>query len=211
MDKILDYEKFSVYCFKVGEIETNCYIITAKSEKTAAIIDPGLYTDELDSFFKTNKIKPLIIILTHGHFDHILGANKLNAKTVYIHRNDKEILEDPQKNAGYLAGIYNFDRIANLKTIDDGDEIEFLDEKFKTIHTKGHTNGSCCFLFKNIIFTGDTIFKEGVGRCDLYSGDSKEIKDSVKNIASLNSNYYVLPGHGPYSTLNYEKQNNPYF
>ena len=211
MTEILKNEKFIVYCFKVGDIATNCYVVIDLKEKQAAIIDPGFYTDELCDFINKNDIKPLIIILTHGHFDHFLGVNKLSPKKTYIHKDDEEILENPNKNAGFLAGILNFNKIENLKTIEDGYEIDFIDEKFKTIHTKGHTNGSCCFVFQNMLFTGDTIFKEGVGRCDLYGGDSESIKKSIKKIAELQKNYIVLPGHGPFTTLNFIKQTNHFF
>ena len=151
-------------------------------------------------------------MLTHGHFDHILATNTLNVSNVYIHELDKEILNDCNKNAGVFANIIEFAEIKNLTTFKDDENIEFCSAFFKTIHTPGHTKGSSCFIFLDeFMFTGDTLFRKNIGRCDLYGGDFTSIKNSIKKIANLNKDYIILPGHGKASNLNYEKTYNHVF
>lgn len=211
MKKILD-EKFQIETFKVGPLNTNCYVILNKEKNVAAIVDPGFSDSNLLSYVKKNNIVVELILLTHGHFDHFIGANFLNAKTTYIHELDEEMLEDCEKNAGILAGITNFEKIYNLKTFKDSENIKFADEEFLAVHTPGHSKGSCCFIFKNkVIFTGDTIFKQSFGRTDLYGGDYNTLINSVKKIFKFNKDFLILPGHGESSTLDNEKNFNNMF
>ena len=209
MKKVFLNEDYEVLMFKVGVMPTNCYLILNVKENKAVVLDPGFYDEELLNFVKENNITIEFILLTHGHFDHILGANSLNAKTTYINEKDKEMLQDSFKNAGFVAGILKLEEIKNLKTFKDCDEINFLKEHFKVIATPGHTKGSSCFVFLDeVIFTGDTLFKESVGRTDLYGGDSKTLKNSLLKLKNLKKDYVILPGHGKETTLNYEKINN---
>ena len=211
MKKILD-EEFEIKTFKVGPLNTNCYIVLNKEKNVAAVVDPGFYDNNILSYVKKNNIVVELILLTHGHFDHFIGANFLNAKTTYIHELDKEMLEDCEKNAGILAGITDFEKIYNLKTFKDSEKIKFADEEFLVVHTPGHSKGSCCFIFKNnVIFTGDTIFKQSLGRTDLFGGDYNILINSVKKIFKFNKNFIILPGHGESSTLNNEKSFNNIF
>lgn len=205
-------EKYELKTFKVGLIDTNCYILINRQNKKAAIIDPGFLSRELLNFLEEENIKVWLILLTHGHFDHILGAPYFKNISKYIHKNDQEMLQDYKKNAGYTANILNFENIDNLITVEDGQNIDFFNDTFKVIHTPGHTKGSSCFIFMDtLMFSGDTIFKEGVGRCDLYGGSSKEIKNSIKKIKALNKDYIIFPGHGEKTTLKDEKNFNYYF
>lgn len=209
MKKVFSNENYEIFMFKVGVMPTNCYLILNVRENKAVIVDPGFYDENLSNFLKDGETTLEFILLTHGHFDHILGANSLNAKATYINIEDKEMLQDPIKNAGLVAGILKFEEIKNLKTFKDNDEISFLKDCFKVIATPGHTKGSSCFVFLDeVVFTGDTIFKESVGRCDLYGGNEETLKNSLLKLKNLKKDYVILPGHGKETTLNYEKINN---
>ncbi len=208
MEKFLD-EKFEIKTFKVGPLQTNCYVVLNKEKNNALIVDPGFFDQKLSAYVKNNKIAVETILLTHGHFDHIMGVDFLNAKTTYIHELDEEMLQDCEKNAGFLAGVTHFEKIYDLKTFKDSERIKFDDEEFVVVHSPGHTKGSCCFIFKNkFMFTGDTIFKQSIGRTDLFGGDYNQLKSSVKKILNFDDNFFILPGHGQHSTLNYEKKFN---
>lgn len=197
--------------FEVGPIETNCYAVMDKITKKIAIVDPGYYSQEILNWIYEEKAAVEMVILTHGHFDHILGLDMFSDVLVYINEHDEEMLTDPEKNAGFMINQKDFKKPKNLKTISDGSLINFSKSQFKTIHTKGHTKGSCCFIFnEEYLFSGDTIFKGSIGRSDLYGADPNQIKNSVRKILNLDKNYIILPGHGNTSTIMFEKNNNPY-
>ena len=196
------FKNFKIISFKVGQMRTNCYLILNPEKKIAVLIDPGFLTDELENYIKANQIKIEFILLTHGHFDHMLAINQIKTNAVYINQLEKDFLTDGFKNAGAFMGYSNFKMPSNLKTFKNGDKIPFLDEEFFVIHTPGHTLGSSCFVFLNkIIFTGDTLFKNTVGRWDLFSGNLADLKNSVEILKKLNKNYFAFPGHGDFFKL----------
>ena len=196
------FKNFKVILFKVGELKTNCYLILNPEKNVAVLIDPGFLEKELTNYIKTNKIKIEFILLTHGHFDHILAINQIKANAVYINHLEKDFLTDGFKNAGMFMGCSNFKMPTNLKTFEDGSKIPFLKEEFLIIHTPGHTIGSSCFVFLNqIIFTGDTLFKNTVGRWDLFSGNLTNLKNSIEKLKNLKQNLFAFPGHGDFFEL----------
>ena len=165
-----------------------------------------------------NNLNLKFVLLTHGHFDHIMGLQEglknLNSSCcVWINKFDKELLSDAVKNASFdydfklnLSGL-------NLCTFLENDEIKLTDKiKFKVIATPGHTLGSSSFLLnEEFLFTGDALFKNSVGRTDLFSGSSDQMLQTIEKFKKLNRNLVVLPGHGPVTTLNDEIANNPCF
>ncbi len=204
--------KYEIKSFKVGPIETNCYAILNIYSKKVVIVDPGFKDENILNWVNSKKAEVEFILLTHGHFDHILGLSMFEDVPTYINSLDAELLEDSEKNAGFFINAKEFKKPKKLKTFDDEILIPFCEDHFKTMHTKGHTRGSSCYIFLNkVIFTGDTLFKNAVGRCDLYGGNSSDIKNSVKRIANLKANLKVLPGHGSHTTLEAERANNIYF
>lgn len=194
-------------CIEVGEILTNCYIF---GQKDVVIIDPGDEAMKIEGILNGNNLSPKAIILTHGHFDHILGCLYLKQRfkiPIYAHEREKDILSNPAYNLSYIVG--NEIKLNCDEYFADEDIIEFGSLKLRVIHTPGHTPGSVCFLFEDkILFSGDTLFKDSYGRCDLPLGDEKQIVESIKNkLLSLPTDVKVYPGHGMPTTIETEKKN----
>ena len=210
-EEVLD-NKYEIKSFTVGPIETNCYAILNIDLKKVVLVDPGFKDYSILNWINNKKAKVEFILLTHGHFDHILGLSMFEDVPTYINSLDEELLEDSEKNAGFFINAKEFKKPEKLKTFNDEILIPFCGSQFKTMHTKGHTKGSSCYIFLNkVIFTGDTLFKNAVGRCDLHGGNSSDIKNSIKKIANIKENLKVLPGHGSQTTLESEKISNIYF
>ena len=197
-----------VETFKVGPLETNCYLITDKNTKKSAIIDPGGISSELDA--KINKLGTEnieYILMTHGHFDHIRKAlryQKLTGAKLAIGVNEAEFTKDRNLNLCRVPlEPFEVDILLN-----DGDALALGETKITVIATPGHTIGGVCFIAQNCLFTGDTIMKGTIGRCDFNTGNHEQMRESVSKIRALTQNYNLYPGHGEPSTLNAEKENN---
>ena len=193
----------------VGELGTNCYLVTDQKGTTVAI-DPA---DEFETIIAALEGETLsAILLTHGHFDHTGAVNKLKERyncQVIISNYDEEMLSDNHKNAAFLIGS-NPAPISADKTITDGDVLTFGDLKFEVIATPGHTKGSVTYKIEDVLFTGDTLFRGTVGRSDLYGGNSKTLMESLTKLSTLSDDFKVLSGHDQKTTLGYEKQTNYY-
>ena len=193
----------------VGPLESNCYLFGDEATKEIFVIDPGGDYNEIKSVIDKDGLKPKAVINTHGHGDHI-GANKEFGIPVWIHRLDADFLMDPSKN---LSGAFGF--LLKTKTasrlLEDGDILNIGKCSLEVIHTPGHTPGSICLKAEGAIFTGDTLFCEGIGRTDFAYGSEEDIMRSIKEkLFTLDSGYIIYPGHGPDSTIGREKTNNPY-
>lgn len=199
----------------VGLIKTNCYVVQ-NSRKEAALIDPGAQPDKILRFLEAQALTLKMILLTHGHFDHMGAVDGILEQydvPVYIHPQDEEMTKTPFQNASLDFGGPGITcRTSNL--YGEGDEIPFGDITFRVLHTPGHTEGSVCLLAtdegESVLFTGDTVFAGSVGRTDLYGGSYPKIAASARRIAALPENYRLFPGHGEDSTLNWEREQNPY-
>ena len=193
--------------FTAGTIEDNNYLLIDGEE--AVLIDCSEVKPEILKEIEGKKLK--YILLTHGHFDHVLGINGMREKTgakVLVNKNDVVRIEES-------ASIMRTFGVQGVETphadgfINDGDIIEFGDTKIKAIATPGHTEGGICYLVDGKLFSGDTLFKNTVGRCDLAGGNFQKLSDSVKNkLFTLDENTVVYPGHGPETIINFEKQYN---
>jgi len=183
-----------------SELDENSIILICNETNKSAIIDPSNEI-KIDS-------KPEKILLTHGHYDHILAVNSLKQKyniPVICHKDEVEYLQDPKKN------MSNNISITPDKTISDGEEIQVGNLKIKTIHTPGHTKGGVSYYLPKLLISGDTLFRESIGRTDLYGGDLKEILNSINKLLKLPEETTVIPGHGEITTIKHEKENNPFF
>lgn len=188
-----------------GAFETNTYIL--KIDKSVIIIDP---TGKKDKILKAVEgLNVLAIILTHGHFDHLGCVDELiNVLDcpVYLNENDHELAHNEKLNsmAQYKASIYHDEIPLNEGTLKINDFI------FDVYNTPGHTMGSCILLIDDCMFSGDLLFKESIGRTDLYSGNDAMMRQSIKFIKSFDPKIKVYPGHGPTTNLDYEFNHNYY-
>ena len=179
---------------------TNTYLLVEADE--VIIIDPVSKADRIQAKILNNE-KVVGILLTHGHFDHIGAVDELAEVyqcPVYLHYEDYEMTQDPQKN-------YSQTKKIKLKS-----KLKFYEEQlqlghfeFIIHHTPGHTPGSVCIEYKDLLFTGDTLFKESVGRTDLYRGNPQELKQSLRRIAKMDPRMKIYPGHEEQSTLSHEQ------
>lgn len=194
----------------LGMIGANCYLIS--TDKAAVAVDIGFYSPLVDEFFENSKQKEKLILLTHAHFDHIGGANiisqKHNAK-IAIGAQEADALSDGEINLSdrFHAKIEPFSADVLLN---DCDTIKCGDLEFKTLYTPGHTKGGVCYLLEDVLFSGDTLFYENIGRTDFPGGDFKTLENSIKQLYCLDDNITVLSGHGGETTIAHEKQFNPY-
>lgn len=200
--------------FVVGAVMTNCYVVSDDQTKDALIIDPGAEAKKIAALIREKELKVRAVLLTHGHFDHILAAGELCGEfqaKLYCLEEEKELMMDPVMNVGRM---FHFECTA---VPDDvfraGDRLEFGSLACTVIPTPGHTRGGVCFYFENegILFSGDTLFFESVGRTDMPTGNAAVLIQSIKEkLFVLPEETKVYPGHGPATTIGYEKNNNPY-
>ena len=186
-----------------GSFASNCYLLLANGE--AAIVDPSANADVILDTIKEHGASLRCILLTHGHFDHILTLDELREKfgvPAYIHQGDAEILGDSDKNAfRYFFGTSRTWRDAD-KTLSDGDVLTLGGEKIRVIHTPGHSKGSVCYLCNDeFLITGDTLFDGNVGRSDLFGGSEETLLTSLYKLRKLPQNMPIYPGHGGSAVL----------
>ena len=201
--------------FVCGPLANNCYIIFDEESKKSIIIDaPPDSLPVVRTYINNNDLSVEYIILTHGHIDHIAHAEKLRAETkatLLLHEKDHYWIEPPKYMLDLVAGDY-------IMFVPDicpkSNEKYFVGKyEFEIIHTPGHTEGGICIYFKdnNLLFSGDTLFQESIGRTDLYGGSSEILLKSIsEKLLVLPDDTTVYPGHGDETKIKYEKQYNPF-
>ncbi len=191
--------------------DCNSYLVTEGND--AVLIDCAVPLARLARDLEKRGATLRYIILTHGHFDHILTLDEVRDATgakVITHQNDAEMLTDGMKN-GYCDFFHgDFTVGAADSTVSDGDVITAGDIELRVIHTPGHSKGSMCLECEDYLFTGDTLFANNIGRSDLYGGDARVIMKSLKMLAAMNGELQIYPGHGPVSTIEREVRCNYY-
>ena len=197
----------------VGVYSANCYIIYDENIKEGIIVDPGGDAKTILEIVEKKELNIKYIVLTHGHGDHIGGVSQIRDAlniTVLAHELEREMLIDGSKNLSstMTTGTIEIEPDILLK---DGDIIQFGGLKGIVIHTPGHSKGGICLKIEDVLITGDTLFKDSIGRTDLIGGDYKTIINSIKEKLLIYPNHTkVYPGHGLSSTLEEEKYNNPF-
>lgn len=196
---------------------TNCYLVKT-AEDSGVVIDPASKAEEILAEAERLGMKIKKILLTHGHFDHTGAVNELQKTEkapVYIHTADEVLLHDSDKALAYFCPSIPFEEKTADVLLSDGDKIEQDGVVFTVLSTPGHTAGSVCFLVDNpaglkIMFAGDTIFKDSIGRSDGYSGDYIVQQETLDKLRELPDDYLILSGHGESTTLRTEKRFNPF-
>lgn len=201
-----------IKCFTTGQLENNMYLVIDEKTKKAVLIDASALIPEITEAVKAYGADVEYILLTHGHFDHIMGLTELkkalNAKAVICH-DDLIISDNINEFTRLFGGLSESVPPVYEKFVKDGDIVTVGDMQIKVIHTPGHTEGGVCYLIEDKLFSGDTLFRESVGRTDLFGGSFEKLLDSVKNkLFKLDDNITVYPGHGPATTIGYEKKHN---
>ena len=193
----------------LGAIQTNTYFVTNEVTKECVVIDPAEDIQSISGYIKENDIKPVAVLLTHGHFDHIGGVAYLKDLGCKVYMSNKDVwhITHPEQMARILGiEIKPFSVDFEIK---EPDLLEIAGFKFKVLDTPGHTQGGVCFILDEYIFTGDTIFRESYGRTDFEDSDFESLKSSILKILALDGEYTLLPGHGDISYLSFEKMYNP--
>ena len=200
--------------FVIGVMRTNCYLLINEDTKEAVVIDPGASPDYFLNHIKEQGLDLKAILLTHGHFDHILGLPSFLQEfdvPVYAHEKEVSLLADATLNISKAyKKEYAFTDAIALK---DGDMLEIGGMCYKVIHTPGHTGGGVCYYAEDEkkLFSGDTLFLGSVGRTDLPTSDEAALKHSVREkLLVLPEDVDVYPGHADATTIAYERKYNPY-
>lgn len=207
--------------FPVGGLACNCSMIYSNSTKEAIIVDPGNDSSVILSYIKEKNLKVKKLLHTHAHFDHIGRSSEIKEHTkatLHLHKDDKSLYESLKQQAMFFG-----DQVGSVSPIDEYLENEqehtFLSQDLnffiKTIHTPGHTQGSCCFysdFFDTpLLLSGDTLFRGSIGRTDFPGGDYGQLIKSIKNnLLHLPDETIVIPGHGPSTQIFQEKKSNPF-
>ena len=192
----------NIETYPLGSYQTNCYIVYESDAPDCIVIDPGYEPETVLLELKRLKKNLAAILLTHGHFDHVGAVRVLVAETdcdVYIHENELSL--PPTFTAGplYYTNCYG-----------EGDVLSIAGLSIRVLHTPGHTPGSVCLMAEDVIFSGDTLFQGSCGRTDLPGGNPTEIFQSLRRLSALEKDYRVMPGHGMETTLEEEREYNPF-
>ncbi|MEQ6387917.1 MBL fold metallo-hydrolase [Bacillaceae bacterium S4-13-58] len=201
--------------YSLGSLGTNAYILFEGKE--ALIIDPGGESAEIVSFLKENELNPIAILLTHAHFDHIGGIdffrNHFQQLPVYLHEEEKEWLQDSSLNGSKWFGLGDITTQRGPDFLMHEDKYKIGNFQFQVLHTPGHSPGSVSFVFEEatMIIGGDLLFQGGIGRTDLPGGDFDQLLKSIKEKIFLYPDPFdIYPGHGPKTSVWFEKSTNPF-
>lgn len=200
--------------FVIGIIGTNCYLVQNENTKECILIDPAVCKESLVRHIKEQGLKLQAILLTHGHFDHIMGIDGFQKEfpvPVYAHEEEKALLNDASLNSSSTYGAgYTF---SGAEYVADKEVLKLAGMDIEVIYTPGHTVGGCCYYIptEGVLFSGDTLFCASIGRTDFPTGSSSQLIQSIKEkLMCLPEETKVYPGHMDETTIAFEKRNNPF-
>ncbi len=197
-----------IFQYPLGQLQANCYFLV--EGKDCLVIDPGDEANFILEELQRRKLKLTALLATHGHFDHVGAVGEIQMSfdiPLYIFREDLFLIDRLEETAEYFLGYKpHFLKPTNIKYLQEG-KLRITDYELQIIQTPGHTPGSCSYYFakENVVFTGDTLFKQGIGRYDFSYSDKNELKKSLQKILSLPKENVVYPGHGDVTTIQEEK------
>ena len=198
----------------VGPIAANCYIVGSESTKEGMIIDPGAEAEEILKSVKDLELDIKLIVLTHGHMDHIGALKEIKEATgaeVAIHSDDAKSFQGQSQSLGAMFGLFYPAPPRPDRLLKDGDSLDVSDLHFSVLHTPGHTPGGICLLGQGVVFTGDTLFNYGIGRTDLPGSSYDQLMNGIHTkLMTLSDDTVVYPGHGPETTIGTERRGNPF-
>ena len=202
-----------VHSLVVGELGVNCYIVACEKTKEAIVIDPGDAPDRILQYIEAEHLNIKYVVNTHGHADHI-GANdaivEVTGAALKIHEDDLVMLGDAKKNLSAFHGLPVLSQ-TKAQVLHEGDQILFGEEKLEVLHIPGHSPGGICLAGRQILFSGDSLFAESVGRCDFPGGSMTDLIYNIKTkLMVLDDDTIVYPGHGPRTKIGWERKDNPY-
>lgn len=201
-----------IHHLQLGPLRSNCYIVETAPGRCIAV-DIGGDSRLLLEFLKMKRLRLGKILLTHGHFDHIGGVEEVRKATgaeVYIHELDAHMLGSESASLASNMSFFDFEPVTDWTCIFGDCYINDGDCSFRVIHTPGHSRGSVCYLCEDVIFSGDTLFCCSVGRTDFPDSSSAAMSYSLNILYNLEGDHRVLPGHNESTTLDYEREANPY-
>jgi len=206
--------------FPAGPPQTNCWVVAPAPGEECVVVDPGIDAEPaLDALLAEHRLRPVAVLLTHGHFDHtfsvvpVCGARGIPA---WIHPDDRGQLADPGSGLGLAPGTPLFGRLTwsepdDVRILADGEVLELAGLQLRVAHAPGHTPGSVAFGTAGGLFSGDLLFAGSIGRTDLPGGDGQAMLDSLARVClALPDTTEVWPGHGPVTTIGRERVGNPF-
>jgi len=206
--------------FQFNPLGTNCIVIWADGNSSCTLVDPGMSSDEgvseLMEFLSREHLTPDAIFLTHGHFDHVWGVERLLPQfpvPVYMHPADADILADGSSAFRGMQGLKVFQHSFPTVDVADGETVTSAGTSWKVLHTPGHTPGCVCYYSagNNLLLSGDTLFAGSIGRTDLRGGDYDVLMASIREkLLTLPGETDVIPGHGQPTTIAREGMYNPF-
>ncbi|MBQ9063583.1 MAG: MBL fold metallo-hydrolase [Eubacterium sp.] len=206
--------KLEIKSLLLGNIMTNCYLLMNKETHEMLIVDPADQAFGIQKRVEAMEAKPVAILLTHGHFDHMLAADELRRKygcEIYAHVKEKAVLEDPMLN---LSGVWETGTALRAdRYVTEGDQLELAGFRIQVLFTPGHTQGSCCFYIpeERVLISGDTLFQGSCGRTDFPTSSVQDMMKSLKRLTDeLPDDTAVYPGHNAPTTIADEKRWNPF-
>ena len=210
-----------VRSFPAPMFATNCWVIAPSEGGECIIVDPGMpdISRDIEMIIEEHKLKPVAALLTHGHLDHTFSITPLADGydiPAYIHSEDRRFIADPagihgEQFVAQLQGM-QFSEPKKVEELKNGSKLELLGMSLTAIHAPGHTRGSLMFTINDeLLISGDVLFAGSIGRTDLPTGSAKEMTQTLKTkVLSLSDDLRVLTGHGPETTIKFERKNNPY-